>query len=69
MRVAEPGDYRCQGAELGVLVTRGHLQTNDYQLTERCRRWVEGIKAQFASTPLAPGEAATPIVSRLVARA
>ncbi len=69
MRIAEPGDYRCQGAELGVLVTRGHLQTSDYQLTERCRRWVQGIKAQFASTPLAPGDPAAPIVSRLVARA
>ncbi|ETZ98482.1 putative acetyl-CoA carboxylase [Mycobacterium kansasii 824] len=66
MRVAAPGDLRCEGAQLGVLVTRGHLQTDDYQLTERCRRWVQGIKAQFASTPLAP---ATPIVSRLVARA
>ena len=66
MRVAAPGDLRCEGAQLGVLVTRGHLQTDDYQLTERCRRWVKGIKAQFASTPLAP---ATPIVSRLVARA
>lgn len=66
MRVAAPGDLRCQGAQLGVLVTRGHLQTPDYQLTERCRRWVNGLKAQFASTPLAP---ATPIVSRLVARA
>jgi hypothetical protein len=49
-----------------VLVTRGHLQTNDYQLTERCKRWVKGLKAKFVSTPLAP---ATPIVSRLVARA
>jgi biotin carboxylase len=66
MRVAAPGDLRCEGAQLGVLVTRGHLQTADYQLTERCRRWVKGMKAQFASTPLAP---ATPIVSRLVARA
>lgn len=66
MRIAAPGDLRCEGAQLGVLVTRGHLQTNDYQLTERCRCWIEGIKAQFASTPLAP---ATPIVSRLVARA
>ena len=66
MRVAAPGDLRCEGAQLGVLVTRGHLQTDDYQLTERCRRWIKGIKAQFASTPLAP---ATPIVSRLVARA
>jgi len=66
MRVAAPGFVRCEGAQLGVLVTRGHLQTQDYQLTERCRRWVAGIKAQFASTPLTP---ATPIVSRLVARA
>ena len=59
-------DLRCEGAQLGVLVTHGHLQTNDYQLTERSLAWIEGIKAQFASTPLAP---ATPIVSRLVARA
>jgi hypothetical protein len=49
-----------------VLITRGHLQTDDYQLTERCRRWLTGLKAKFTSTPLAP---ATPIVSRLVARA
>ncbi|MCB0930806.1 MAG: hypothetical protein KDB71_02765 [Mycobacterium sp.] len=66
MRVAAPGDLRCEGAQLGVLVTRGHLQTDDYQLTERCRRWVAGIKAKFISTPLAP---ANPTVSRLVARA
>ncbi|MCA4727293.1 biotin carboxylase [Mycolicibacterium fortuitum] len=66
MRVAAPGDLRCEGAQLGVLVTRGHMQTDDYQLTERCRRWVAGIKAQFASTSLAT---ATPTLSRLVARA
>jgi len=66
MRIAAPGDLLCEGAELGVLVTRRHLQTDDYQVTERCRRGVQGIKAQFASTPLAP---ATPIVWRLVARA
>jgi biotin carboxylase len=66
MRIAAPGDLRAEGAQLGLLVTRGHLQTDDYQLTERCRHWVEGIKAHFASTPLT---AATPIISRLVARA
>jgi biotin carboxylase len=66
MRIAAPGDLRCEGAQLGVLVTRGHLQTDDYQLTERCRRWIKGLKARFASTPLT---STTPIVSRLVARA
>jgi biotin carboxylase len=57
MRVAAPGDYRYKGADLGVLVTRGRLQTDDYELTDRGRRWIEGLKAQFASTPLAPGDA------------
>jgi biotin carboxylase len=66
MRVAAPGDLRSEGAQLGVLVTRGHLQSNDYRLTERCQRWVKGMKAKFVSTPLVP---AAPIVSRLVARA
>jgi hypothetical protein len=51
---------------LGVLITRGHLQTPDYRLTERCQRWVKGMRAKFVSTPLTP---AAPIVSRLVARA
>jgi biotin carboxylase len=66
MRVAAPGDLRSEGAQLGVLVTRGHLQTDDYRLTERCQRWVKGMKAKFVSTPLVP---AAPIVGRLVARA
>lgn len=66
MRVAAPGDLRCEGAQLGVLVTRGHLQTDDYQLTERCRRWIAGIKKRFVSTPVTAG---APLVSRLVARA
>ena len=66
MRVAAPGDLRSEGAQLGVLVTRGRLQTDDNRLTEGCQRWVKGMKAKFASTPLAP---AAPIVARLVARA
>lgn len=66
MRIAAPGDLRCEGAQLGVLITPEHLQTDNYQLTERCRRWITGMKARFTSTPLA---AATPTVSRLVARA
>ena len=66
MRVAAPGEIRCAGAQLGVLVTRGHLQTEDYQLTERCRRWIFGLKAQFRSIPLV---STNPMVSRLVARA
>ena len=57
LSVTGPGGYRYKGADLGVLVTRGRLQTDDDQLTERCRRWIDGINGQFAGTPVGPGDA------------
>ena len=50
LRVLGPGDYRYKGADLGILVTRGRLQTEDNELTERCRGWIAGIRSQFAGT-------------------
>ena len=52
LRVLAPGDYRYKGADLGILVTRGRLQTKDNELTERCRHWIEGIRSQFVGTPV-----------------
>jgi len=56
LSVAAPGSYRYKGADLGVLVTRGRLQTDDDELTERSRHWIDGIKSQFAGTPVGPGD-------------
>jgi biotin carboxylase len=52
LRVLTPGDYRYKGADLGILVTRGRLQTEENELTERCRDWINGIRSQFAGTPV-----------------
>ena len=46
-----PGDYRYPGADLGVLVARSRMQTDDNELTERALEWIDGIHAQFAGTP------------------
>jgi biotin carboxylase len=51
LRIMAPGDYRYPGADLGALVTRGRLQTDDNRLEDRCKRWITGIRAQFAGTP------------------
>ncbi len=64
IRIAGAGDYWYKGADLGILVTRGRLMTKDFQLTERARAWIQGIKSRYqASSPeeasvahLAPGE-------------
>ncbi|HEU4421752.1 MAG TPA: hypothetical protein VFR67_04330, partial [Pilimelia sp.] len=56
LRIHAPGDYRYPGADLGALVTRGRLQTDDNKLEERCKAWITGLRSQFAGTPLAPQE-------------
>src|SRR4051794_34505697 len=60
LQVAAPGEYRYKGADVGVLLTRGRMQTDDGELTERCRRWIDGIKNQLAGTPIQPAETAPP---------
>ncbi|MGH2970122.1 MAG: biotin carboxylase [Solirubrobacteraceae bacterium] len=60
LRVLGPGDYRYPGADLGVLVARSRMQTEDNELTERALEWIRGIQSQFAGTPLAPEQEAAP---------
>ncbi len=51
LRVYGPGDYRFKGADLGILVTKGRLQTDEPKaLTERCRRIIDGVRAQYVSS-------------------
>ena len=52
LRVLGPGDYRYPGADLGVLVARSRMQTDDNRLTERARQWIHGIHGQFAGEPV-----------------
>jgi biotin carboxylase len=52
LRVLAPGDYLYKGADLGILVSRGRMQTEENELTERCRDWIAGIHSQFAGDPV-----------------
>ena len=52
LRVLAPGDYRYKGADLGILVARCRMQTDDNELTEHGRSWIEGIHSQFAGVPV-----------------
>jgi biotin carboxylase len=58
LRVLAPGDYRYPGADLGVLVARSRMQSDDNQLTDRAREWIDAVHGQFASVapPAAPAE-------------
>ena len=60
LRVYGPGDYRFKGADLGILVTKGRMQTAA-GFTERCRRYIEGIRSQYVSEPIEQPPAVVPL--------
>jgi len=53
LRIVGESDYRYEGADLGILVTRGRSMDNRFRLSKRARLWVDGIKAQYEARPLA----------------
>jgi hypothetical protein len=58
LRVYGTDEYRYKGGDLGVIVTRGRMQTDDRQLTERAKAWSHGITSLFRGTP---AERAVPV--------
>jgi hypothetical protein len=60
LRVYGPGDYRFKGADLGILVTKGRMQT-DSGLTERCLRYIAGIRSKYISEPIGQPPAVVPV--------
>jgi len=52
LRISGAGDFRYEGADLGILITRGRLMDDDFQLTERAKAWIEGIRGEYAGQSL-----------------
>ena len=40
------------GADLGILITRGRLMTNNFRLNARAKAWIKGMRTQFQGRPL-----------------
>ena len=62
IRVYGAGEYCYHGADMGVLMARGRMQTEARELTDRAKLWNAGIKSKFKTVPLQPKmEAPVPI--------
>lgn len=62
LRIQKPGDYRYEGADLGILVTRGRSMSKKFVLNDRAKKWIHGIKNAFVATPL-PAADVGPVIS------
>jgi D-alanine-D-alanine ligase-like ATP-grasp enzyme len=60
LRITGPGDYRYEGADLGILMVPEKVMV-DGELTERARAWIAGLRAEYIGVPLAAAAAAPPI--------
>jgi D-alanine-D-alanine ligase-like ATP-grasp enzyme len=56
LRIVGPGDYRYEGADLGILITRGRVMGDDFELSDRARNWIRGIKKHYAGSPIGKAE-------------
>lgn len=58
LRIYGAGDYRWKGADLGVLVTKGRLQTGKpgkpAALTIRARHLIDSVRGHYTGTPIVP---------------
>jgi len=64
LRISGVGDYFYEGADLGILITRGRLMTEDFELNDRAHAWLNGMRQKYTSIGLeAAPEEAQPAVS------
>ena len=49
LRIMKKGEYVYEGADMGIVVMRGRLMTDDFQLNDRARIWIDAIRGQFKS--------------------
>ena len=52
LRIYGKGDMLFKGADVGILISRGHMQHPNGELTERARNWTRGIHQQFVTEPV-----------------
>lgn len=50
MRITKKGDYLYEGADMGILVSRGRMMTDGFQLNARAKKWITAIQGQYTST-------------------
>ena len=49
LRITNKDDYLYEGADMGILVTRGRMMTDDFELTDRAKTWINAIHGKYSS--------------------
>ncbi|MFL5752628.1 MAG: biotin carboxylase [Bacteroidia bacterium] len=55
LQITQKDGYLYEGADLGILVMRGRLMSDDFELSERGKRWIKALRSQYRSDMIDPG--------------
>ena len=50
LRITKQGDHLYEGADMGILVSRGRMMTPDFELTDRAKTWINAIRREYVTT-------------------
>lgn len=56
LRISRKDDYFYEGADMGILVMRGRLMTNDFTLNVRASKWINAIKSLYKAEDYVPAK-------------
>lgn len=49
LHISKQGDYLYEGADMGILVSRGRMMTDDFKLNNRAKQWIKAIRDKYTS--------------------
>jgi len=49
LHISKQGDYLYEGADMGILVSRGRMMTDDFKLNKRAKDWIKAIRSKYVS--------------------
>lgn len=49
IQITQKDDYLYEGSDLGILVLRGRLMSDDFEISRRADRWIKALRTQFKS--------------------
>ncbi len=61
LRISGAGDYRYEGADLGILVSPGRFMDDDFKLNDRAKAWIEAIRGEYSGTSLSGRESSSAV--------
>lgn len=61
LRIAGKGDYLYEGADMGILVSRGRFMDDEFRLNQRARQWIKGLRAHYRAERVDPAGVHPPV--------